>query len=211
VRKTLLLGGLSLMVAVAAGADSLFNAQAEQERTLISAKKKKFEVGDIITVLVRENIDASTKSDTNTKKESDVEAEAAPADNSFFLAETPGGLNILPEELLPNWKIEMENEHKGTGTTRRTNKLLTTIACVVTKVLDNGNIEIEGEKRVTVNREDSKVYVKGLVRSRDVSPANTVNSTQIANAVITLEGRGPLWNNQRRGILTRILDWFSPF
>ena len=81
----------------------------------------------------------------------------------------------------------------------------------MTKVFDNGNITIEGSKRITVNREESKLYVKGTVRSRDVTSANTILSAQIANAEIELKGKGPLWNNQRRGLLTRILDWFSPF
>jgi flagellar L-ring protein precursor FlgH len=81
----------------------------------------------------------------------------------------------------------------------------------VKKVYDDGNIDIEGEKRVTVNREDSNLFVKGTVRSRDVSPGNTVLSTQVANVTIELKGKGPLWNNSRRGLITKVLDWFSPF
>jgi flagellar L-ring protein precursor FlgH len=85
------------------------------------------------------------------------------------------------------------------------------MSCIVTKVLPNGLLAIEGEKNVSVNREDSRMYLSGLVRSRDITPGNTINSHQIANARIELKGRGPLWNNQRRGILTKVLDWFSPF
>ena len=66
-------------------------------------------------------------------------------------------------------------------------------------------------KAVSINREESRLNLSGLVRARDVTPANTVSSKQVANPVIQLKGKGPLWNNQRRGIFTRILDWFSPF
>lgn len=200
-----------LGVAALASADSLFSEAVEKNGTLISDKHASFKEGDILTVLVRETIDASTEADTNTKKDSSVDAQAPISANPFLTAESDGGLNIIPEEVLPNWNIEVENEHKSTGKTTRANKLVTTISCVVTKVYDNGNIDIEGQKRVTVNREDSNLLVKGMVRSRDVSPGNTVLSTQVANVTIELKGKGPLWNNSRRGIITKILDWFSPF
>ena len=211
-RKILLfLIPLSFLAVAGAVADSLFDPEDAQGGTLISDKKVKFEVGDIITVLVKETVDASTEADTDTKKESNIEAEAPAVSNPFLVAEGEGGMNIVSAKELPNWDIGIDNEHKAKGKTRRTNKLIMTVSCNVTKVHDNGNIDIEGTKRVTVNREDSKIYIKGTVRSRDVSPANTILSTQIADAEIELKGKGPLWNNQRRGLLTKILDWFSPF
>jgi flagellar L-ring protein precursor FlgH len=206
-----LVAAVVLGFAALASADSLFNEAVEKGGTLISDKHATFKEGDILTVLVRETIDASTEADTNTKKDSSVQADAPAAANPFLTAATPGGLNIIPEEQLPNWDIGVQNEHKSTGKTTRANKLVTTISCVVKKVYENGNIDIEGEKKVTVNREDSNLFVKGTVRSRDVSPGNTVLSTQVANVTIELKGKGPLWNNSRRGIITKILDWFSPF
>ncbi len=210
-RMFVVLVSLSIVFAGAADADSLFTSGAAQQGTLISDKQVKFEVGDIITVLVQESIDASTESTTDTKKESAIQSEADASDNQFLVADKPSGLNIMPAARLPNWHIEMENEHKGAGATRRANKLVMTVACTVTKVYPNGNVRIEGEKLVTVNREKSKLSLSGLVRGRDVSPANTVASSQVADATIELNGQGPLWNNQRRGILTKVLDWFSPF
>jgi flagellar L-ring protein precursor FlgH len=81
----------------------------------------------------------------------------------------------------------------------------------VTRVMPNGNVELQGEKRVTVNRDDSLIKLTGMARTRDVTAQNTIDSNQLANAQIELKGQGPLWNNQRRGLLTRFLDWFSPF
>lgn len=191
--------------------DSLFTPEAQQAGTLVVEKGVRFRPGDIITVLVQEKISASTTADTNTKKESDVESKANEKDNSFLVAESPKGLGLLNKEQLPNWKIEAENETKARGKTTRTSTLTTTIACVVTAVYPNGNLKIEGEKRVTVNREDSILYISGIVRGKDVRPDNTVLSTQVANAQVQLKGKGELWNNQRRGLITKILDWFSPF
>jgi flagellar L-ring protein precursor FlgH len=206
----LLLTTLCVSLAGAVQADSLFSMADARGGTLIAQKPARFEVGDIITVLVRESIDATTTADTNTKKESDVSANANPNQNQFFIAQDPG-LNILNAEELPNWGVDVENETKARGRTVRKSTLTTTIACVVTQVLPNDNIMIEGEKRISMNREDSVIVVTGMVRAKDVSPANTIPSTQVAGAQVLLKGKGPLWNNQRRGIFTRILDWFAPY
>ncbi|MBI4558493.1 MAG: flagellar basal body L-ring protein FlgH [Candidatus Hydrogenedentes bacterium] len=192
-------------------ADSLFSRRAAEKGSLISNRRPEFTIGDIITVTVNETIDAQTDSNTNTRKESEIEAQAPVAANQFLVAETKGGLNIIPQEQLPNWNIDVENEHRTIGNTKRKNRLVTNLSCVVTEVLNNGTLRIEGERKVTVNREDSTLHVSGLIRAKDVAPGNTIQSRQIANAVVQLKGAGPLWNNQRRGILTRILDWFSPF
>ncbi len=208
---TLFIALIALLACGTVQADSLFTKSVEKGGTLISDKKPVYKEGDIITVLVRESIDASTQADTDTKKESDIKASAPPAANPFLISEAEGGLNIFSEEQLPNWNIGVDNEHKAKGETRRANKLVTTISCIVKKVEENGNLHIEGNKRVTVNREDSTLIIRGLVRARDVTPGNTVLSSQVANADIQLKGKGDLWNNSRRGLLTKVLDWFSPF
>ena len=196
---------LGLVLAANAGADSLFRQSGGQSGTLIAEKKARFEAGDIITVLVRENVSAATRANTNTRKEDDIEAQAALEENPFFVT------NVANQSLLPNWTIESNNEHRSRGLTERTNSLITTVSCTVAEVLDNGNVRIQGQKQVTVNREDSTIQVAGTVRARDISPANTVDSSRIAGSVIRVSGRGPLWNNQRRGLFTRIIDWISPF
>lgn len=202
-----------LAVALCCGAafgDSLFRANDTNTISLV-AKNDRVQAGDVVTVLIRETIDSSVSSDTNTKKESDVSSEAQEAANQFLIAEGKGGMNIISKKQLPNWQIEAENETKTRGATRRATELNTSMTCVVTQVMPNGLVAIEGEKTVSVNREDSQLRVSGVVRVRDITPSNTISSNQIANARIELKGRGPLWNNQRRGLVTRMLDWFSPF
>ena len=199
------------VMALPAAADSLFSRRVADRGPAVSQKRAQFSEGDIIIVLVRESIDASTRSDTNTKKESEISAQSPVRSNTFLVAERPDGLGLINPERPPNWNIDVENEHRGRGSTQRSNTLTTTIACTVTKVHANGNLEIMGSRQVTVNREDSTVMITGTVRSRDVSPENTVPSDRVANAVVELRGKGPLWNNERRGLLTRFLDWFSPF
>lgn len=199
-----------LLVPAVCGADSLFQASTRKGNTLI-AKHNRFEVGDVITVLVTEKIDSSTTSNTNTKKESGVQSEAPTDSSNSFLTGTTTGSGLVSAQALPNWDIQAKNETKATGQTKRATQLTTSISCLVTQVDDSGNLHIEGDKTVSMNREDSTIHVTGIVRARDVTPANTVQSAQVANAQIILKGKGPLWNSQRRGLITRFLDWFSPF
>ena len=208
-RPSILLFAAVLLFGGASWGDSLFSTQAASRGTLISDDKMRFEVGDLVTVLVRETIDAQTESELETEKESSIEATSPETANPFLVG--GGGLIDLKPGELPNWSIGIENEHEAEGTTLRRNRLTTTVSCVVTRVFPNGNIELEGQKRVTVNREDTFLVVSGIARARDVTAENVVSSNQLANAVIELKGEGPLWNNQRRGILTRLLDWISPF
>lgn len=212
-KRTSKLMAAVVLAALASGApaDSLFSQKTAKDATTVSEKLDRFEVGDIITVIVRETLNATTSAGTNTKKESDVKADAAAAANPFLVAEQPDGNNILNPGELPNWDIQSENETKNTGDTRRRNTLTTSITCTVVEVFPNGNLKIAGDKQVTVNRDDSMVTVSGIIRSKDITAENTIQSTQVADASVIVKGKGPLWNNQRRGLVTRVLDWFSPF
>ena len=201
------------VLAVAASpawSDSLLRRDVTARETLI-AKRADYQPGDIITVIVQEKLDSSINSDTNTKKESDVESQTEASANEFLVGERPNGFTFMKKENLPNWQIEAENEMKARGQTRRKSELETTVPCMVTAVLENGNLTIEGNRTVGINREDSRLFVSGVIRPRDISPANTIRSDRVANAQIQLKGRGPLWNNQRRGLITRMLDWISPY
>ncbi|MCX5770369.1 MAG: flagellar basal body L-ring protein FlgH [Candidatus Hydrogenedentes bacterium] len=190
--------------------DSLLRHNSTTRETLI-AKRADYRAGDIITVIVMEELDSSINSDTNTKKESDVGSQAEASANEFLVGERPNGFTFMKKENLPNWQIEAEKEMKARGQTRRKSKLETTVPCTVTAVLENGNLMIEGNRVVGINREDNRLSVSGVIRPRDITPANTIQSDRIANAQIQLKGRGPLWNNQRRGLITRFLDWVSQY
>ncbi len=185
-------------------ADSLLTPAVAKEGTLVAEKTTRFKVGDIVTVLINEEVDATTSAETRTRKESEIESEAAAADNQFLVG------NGLSADLLPNYAIESEVQTRNRGSTLRKTTLETTLSCFVVKVFPNGNLLLDGAKQMRVNREDSMLILQGVVRSRDVTPENTIRSDQMANSVIKLSGRGPLWNNQRRGLVARMLDWFSP-
>ena len=86
-----------------------------------------------------------------------------------------------------------------------------TISCLVLDVLDNGNIFIKGHHIVQINYESSVLSVQGLIRTSDIGPDNTIDSTRIANASIQLEGSGVVSDKQHPGIAMRVFDAVWPF
>lgn len=206
--QALVVAGILAATGIASG-DSLYSKRVSDRGTLVSDQKVRFREGDIITVMVREAVDAQTESELETERKTKNEGTAAESANAFLTGSGP--LGLFSENTLPNWSIDVKNKSESDGSTRRKNSLTMTVGCTVTHVYPNGNILVEGQKRVTVNREDSLLVVSGLVRARDVTAENLVDSNLMANAVIELTGHGPLWNNQRRGFFTKMFDWISPF
>jgi flagellar L-ring protein precursor FlgH len=82
---------------------------------------------------------------------------------------------------------------------------------MVTKVLPNGNLFIEGHRVILVNAEEQHFYISGVVRPIDIDQENSVKSAMVADAEIEFVGRGVLTDNQRQGWLSRFLSWVWPF
>ncbi|MCX7726069.1 MAG: flagellar basal body L-ring protein FlgH, partial [Chitinispirillaceae bacterium] len=98
-------------------------------------------------------------------------------------------------------------DYDGKGGTSRQGNLVATISARVVKVLDNGNLVIEGSKVVEINDEKEIIKITGIVRPQDVKRDNTILSTNIADAQITYTGKGVVNTGRRPGLLARFLNW----
>ena len=96
---------------------------------------------------------------------------------------------------------------KGSGTTNAAGNLNTQFTVVVKEVLPNRRLRIEGTRSIVINRETQTYILSGIVREDDIQPNNVILSTSIADATIEAVGKGAIHDRQRRGILTRIVDW----
>lgn len=149
-------------------------------------------VGDIITVLLLENTQASKTAKTETKKETD--ASLSPLVGLNGLAPTIGG-NTL------QLGLESDGNFKGDAKSNQSNSLNGKITVHVLRVLPNGNLIIRGEKWLTLNTGQEFIRITGIVRSEDVASDNTVESTRVANARISYSGKGSLAETQEAGWL----------
>ena len=161
--------------------------------------------GDILTVVISETSSASKEATTGTSRASEI---AAGIPNLMGL-ETSGVSKYMDLSKLLN--ASTSSKFDGSGSTTRKENLNATIAARVTDVLANGNMLIEGRRNVLVNQEDQIIILTGMVRPRDITPDNMVNSTFIANARISYSGKGIISDRQQPGWLMGIIDKVWPF
>ena len=126
---------------------------------------------------------------------------------------TPPTCGIGNENLRGNIKIAgtSSNSLKGAGDTSRTSVLSTNLTARVLKVLENGNLFIEGRRQLTMNGEDQYVVISGIIRQEDISSDNVIASQYISDARISYVGAGIINDKMKQGWLTRVADAVWPF
>lgn len=82
---------------------------------------------------------------------------------------------------------------------------------LVADVLPNGNLVIEGVRRVSFSGETQHVVLRGVIRPADVSTSNTILSTNIADARLEFLSEGELSSAQKRGWLSKLYEALRPF
>ena len=165
-------------------------------------------VGDILTVLIE--IDDSAKT-TNATNASLTTANAMGVPNFFGLESTLG--RVLPKAFDPAKAISTNTSSTsaGAGGINRQEKISLTVAAVVIGVLPNGNLIIQGSQEVKTNNDTRVLTVQGIVRPEDITSANTVLHTQIAEARISYGGKGDVSAVQKTPVGTGLLQRFFPF
>ncbi|MGV3580095.1 flagellar basal body L-ring protein FlgH [Brevundimonas sp.] len=165
-------------------------------------------IGDILTVNIAINDQAQTQNTTARSRTNDISGGVT---NFFGLENSlgrafPGGFD--PQNLVG---VEGSSNANGTGSVSRSERVNLTIAAVVTDILSNGNLVIQGRQEVRTNREVRELTVAGIVRPEDISSANTIAHTQIAEARISYGGRGDISRMQSTPAAQSLVERFSPF
>lgn len=166
-------------------------------------------VGDLVTINIVETSKASKKADTKTSRTSSIDAGI----NNLMGYETKMKSWGVPKSFNNStmFKASMGNKFDGYGSTTRDESMTASITARVVRVLPNGNLCIEGVRKIRVNNETQSITLSGIIRPSDISPDNTILSSYIADARINYTGSGPVSDKQRPGWLTRILDLVWPF
>jgi flagellar L-ring protein precursor FlgH len=164
------------------------------------------QVGDIMTVKV--NITDKAKYENETQRTRSNKEDSGVTDFiGSKLLKNPSTA-ILPGRILT---ADSSASSDGKGTVDRKETLTTNVATVVTQVLPNGNLVIEGRQEIRVNFEIRELIVAGIVRPEDIESDNTIDSTKIAQARIAYGGRGQLSDVQQPRYGQQVLDVLLPF
>jgi flagellar L-ring protein precursor FlgH len=163
------------------------------------------QVGDILTITVNLN-DKATVNDSTTRTRKN--SEDSGIDNFFGKSKVPIMNAAVPTKI---FTANSTGSSEGTGKIDRNEQLTTNVAAVITQVLPNGNMVIEGKQEIRVNFEIRELVVGGIVRPEDIQSDNTLDSTKIAEARIAYGGRGQITDVQQPRYGQQVLDVLLPF
>jgi flagellar L-ring protein FlgH len=160
-------------------------------------------IGDLLTVTVnitdKANIANETQRSRTSKEDSGV---------TDFVGSKALGSKLLPGRLLT---ADSTASTDGKGSVNRQEALQTNVAAVVTQVLPNGNLVVEGKQEIRVNFEIRELIVAGIVRPEDIQSDNTIDSSKIAQARIAYGGRGQITDVQQPRYGQQVMDVLLPF
>ncbi|CAD6877781.1 Flagellar L-ring protein FlgH [Methylomonas albis] len=158
-------------------------------------------VGDILTVTFDENTSATKQANSKASKNSDINIKGT-APTLFGVASEA----LLGHDLSSSFQYSTDRSTEGKGDAKQSNKLSGDISVTVVDVLPNGNLRVRGEKRVTLNDGSEYIRLSGIVRPIDISVANKLSSSKVADATIMYTGDGALADSNKPGWISRILS-----
>jgi len=162
-------------------------------------------VGDILTIKITISDNAQISNKTARTRQAANSGGVGGVLGSIFSAAIPG----IPAATAIDVTSGLNDA--GSGSVNRAETLNTEVAAVVTQILPNGNLVIEGRQEVRVNFEVRDLIVAGIVRPEDINADNTIASSKIAEARIAYGGRGQITDVQQPRYGQQVLDAILPF
>lgn len=166
------------------------------------------EVGDILTVVI----------DIKDKAELDNETERSRTSSESAGLNSLLGYELDLDQVLPTGidnsslvDAGADSNSKGSGTIDREEKIELKLAALVTQVLPNGNLVVQGRQEVRVNFEKRILELAGVIRPQDISVDNTIDYEKIAEARISYGGKGQMTDMQQPRYGQQVYDILFPF
>ena len=198
-RRNLVLSGLLALTSAPAAAQSLWLAPGASERSSISDLVA-HRVGDVITVVIRENQRVQDNGRLEVSKESGVDSRLEVFD-----------INPDTFSTLPAVKYSSAREVDGESRYSQDGRFETTLSAVVIDVKSAGTLLIEGYRTIRIGGEHKRMSVRGLVRTIDIGADNSISSDRIANAAVLYETDGPRSRATEKNWFENLVDLLWPF
>ena len=202
---------LIALLALPVGFQTAVHAQSlwrDDTSRAMFADKRAGAVGDILTIIVQETSSANKNNETKTEKNSSWTAAITSALFPGFLAYKGA---TAAKGSMPAVSYNSDLKHDGSGAINNSETIVAQVAVKVMDVLPNHNLVIEGKRETSFSGEHQTIVLHGIVRPEDVTSADTVMSYNVADATISMTGKGTVTDMQRKGWFTRVLDKVIPF
>ncbi|SCA57882.1 Flagellar L-ring protein [Candidatus Terasakiella magnetica] len=166
------------------------------------------EVGDILTVSIAISDNASINNKTERTR---ADGETGNLTNLFGFE--AGLAKIVSSNVDNASTVSLNTDHttSGEGKIARDESITMTVAAVITQILPNGNLVINGRQETLVNYELRELNITGIIRREDITSANTIDHTKIAEMRVTYGGRGNVSELQQPRWGMQVLDIIAPF
>ena len=155
-------------------------------------------LGDMVTILLREDITTSKSAAGQTDREAGFSITPPSAGLFDFL--NPNALNASGE-----------GSFNGGGNAAQQSRLAGSVSVTIAAIYPNGTAEVVGEKQMKLSQGEEWVQFAGRIRLVDISGDNTLPSSRVANARIIYSGSGAVQQASRPGWLAKFFNLVSPF
>ncbi len=164
------------------------------------------QIGDLLTVTVNITDQANFANETQRSRK---QTDDSGVTDFFGKGLLTGAAAVLFQDRI--FTGDSQSSYDGKGQINRQESLQTSIAAVVTQLLPNGNLVVEGKQEIRVNFEKRELIVAGIVRPEDIQSDNTIDSSKIAQARIAYGGHGQITDVQQPRYGSQVLDVLLPF
>jgi flagellar L-ring protein precursor FlgH len=181
---------------------SFFAVPAPEPRTL---KKH-----DLVTIIVREESEAKSEGTSDLKKNADLDAKIEQFP-SLNLSGSGGVVGNGIGATAPEIKLSGTRNMKGEATVNRSDSLTLRVQAEIVDVKPNNTLVLQARATVTMDEEIQTIVLSGTCRAEDVTPDNTVLSTQLYDKSVVKSTKGSVRDTTKRGWVPRLLDVLNPF
>ncbi len=164
------------------------------------------QIGDLLTVTVNITDQANFANETQRQRTATEDTGITAFLGSALLGQS--AKNALTGRM---FQADSNSQTDGKGSIVRQETLQTNVAAIVTQVLPNGNLVVEGKQEIRVNYERRELIVAGIVRPEDIQSDNVINSSKIAQARIAYGGHGEISDLQQPRYGSQVMDVLLPF
>ncbi len=166
---------------------------------------------DLVTVIVREQ----KKYESNARADNEKKWNLDAALSKWFRMYERNGHPTMGADTLPFGdpavQFLWDNKFQNKAQDNREDTFTTRITAKIVDVKPNGTVVLEARGHQKYDEEEIFITLTGTCRAADITPDNTILSSQLFDPDINVSHTGAVRDTTRRGWIPRAIDFLRPF